>query len=89
MYENGCICIGDMLRCPKTNVLEDVHKNRFPLTNIMSEHRVLMIYFNLLEIGKYYTYGGSKSDGVFLGVLPCSDWMLGPYLFTPLHLHLL
>ena len=53
-------------------------KNVAPLTNIMSAHRITMEYFNLMKFGKEETFGGPTADGVFLGVLPCSDWMLGP-----------
>ena len=57
---------------------EMVIKNCTPLTNIMSAHRVIMIYFDLMKVGKEEKFGGLTADGAFLGVLPCSDWMLGP-----------
>ena len=57
---------------------EMVINNCALLTNIMSAHNITMIYFNLMKVGKEETFGGPTSDGVFLDVLPCSDWMLGP-----------
>ena len=78
MHKIGCLCIGDMLTCPETDVLGDGHKNCAPLTNIMSAHSITMTYFNLMKVGKEETFGGSTADGVFLDVLPCSDWMYGP-----------
>ena len=58
--------------------LEMVIKNCTLSTNIMSEHRITVIYFNLMKVGKEDIFCGLAADGVFLGVLPCSDWMLGP-----------
>ena len=63
---------------PKPMCREMVIKNCTPLTNIMSAHRITVTYFNLMKVGKEETFGGSTADGVFLDVLPCSDWMLGP-----------
>ena len=77
LHKSGCLCIGDMLTCPETDVLGDGHKNCAPLTNIMSAHSITMTYFNLMKVGKEETFGVSIDDGVFLGVLPCSYWMLG------------
>ena len=31
-----------------------------------------------MKVGKEENFGGLTADGAFLGVLPCSDWMLGP-----------
>ena len=48
------------------------------IANIISAHRIIMIYFNLMKVGKEENFSGSIADVVFLGVLPCSDWMLDP-----------
>ena len=57
---------------------EMVIKNCTPLINIMSAHRIIVTYFNLMKVVKEETFGGSTAYGVFLDVLPCSNWMLGP-----------
>ena len=75
---------------PKRMCREMVIKNCTPLTNIMSAHMITVTYFNLMKVGKEETFGGSTADGVFLDVLPFSDWMLGPRISSaPLHVPLL
>ena len=63
---------------PKPMCWEMVIKNCTPLTNIMSAHRIIVTYFNLMKVVKEETFGGSTANDVFLDVLTCSDWMLGP-----------
>ena len=61
---------------------EMVIKNCAPLTNIMSAHRTIMIYFNFMKVGKEETFYGSTSGGVFLHILPCIDYMFGPRIYS-------
>ena len=42
---------------------------------------IIVTYFNLMKVGKEENFGRSKSDGVFLDVLPFSDWVLGPMIY--------
>ena len=63
---------------PKPMCWDMVIKNCTPLTKTMSAHRFTMIYLDLIKVGKEDNFCGLTADGVFLCVLPCSDWMLGP-----------
>ena len=65
---------------PKSMCREMIIKNCAPLTIIMSAHRITITYSNLMKVGKEGTFGVSTDDGVFLGVLTCIDWMLGPMI---------
>ena len=58
-----------------------VIKNGTLLIDIISSHRVIIIYFDLMKVGKEENFGGLTADGVFLSVLPCSYWILGPRIY--------